>query len=442
MKLTVKTLLLITLIVTSSPRLHAGQYYALCEGNFGQANASLWSFNEALSTTEGPLIWNTDTNPLGDVGQSLTLYNHTLYIVMNSSHVIRMLNLQSGPEFIGDIDLPDASPRCMAVQPSQTRAFVSSWNLGGLLVIDLNSNTVTDTLLLGGLPEELLIAGDRLFVTMNMQLDWSAGNEVLELDIAGTAPAITASYPVIAGPGAMVLQDNQLYVTSVYYNDSWEAFTGTSRIDLDDGNVLAVDHGSFTNYTADIDIIAGRPYRVYGNFIAGLNDDLTIDPTSAIGNLTDIYSFSVRGDRVILGTSDFVAPDNILVYSLTGQSLGNITLGALPGDVIYYDPDIVNLAETAVLPASLLLQPNFPNPFNPETHIRFQVHHSAQLKLTIYDITGRAIRTILDGNLAAGYHTLTWDGHDQQGHAMTSGIYWAVLASPTERSIIRMTLLR
>ncbi len=101
----------------------AGQYLTLCEGNFGQANASLWSINESISAIDGPLIWNNTTSPFGDVAQSLTTHDHQLFAVMNNSHEIRVMDMEPTMEHVGDISLPGASPRYMAVHRESNRGY-------------------------------------------------------------------------------------------------------------------------------------------------------------------------------------------------------------------------------------------------------------------------------------------------------------------------------
>ncbi|MEA3288290.1 MAG: FlgD immunoglobulin-like domain containing protein [Candidatus Marinimicrobia bacterium] len=442
MKTTRRTLVLSALIIIFAIPALAGNYFALCEGNYGQANSSLWSFNESISSIDGPLVWNTSTNPLGDVGQSLTLFDHKLYIIMNNSHEIRILDLANNNEHLGDIELPSASPRYMAVQPSLERGFVSSWNVGGLLIIDLNTDTTVDTLLLGGLPEQLLIDGDDLFVSMIMHPDLSSNNQILRLDISTVSPHVIESYEVVPGPGSMALSNGFLYVTSIYYNDAWESFSGTSRIDIATGAVLSVDHGYYTNYSADIDIIHETAYRIYGNSIVPLNDDLSFNTSGSIGNTADLYSFSIQNEMLILGTSDFVAPDQILVYAPDGSSQGILTLGALPGDVIYYDPDVVSLDESHLVPAAFVLGNNYPNPFNGTTSIPFQLPEAGYTSLNIFDAQGRLVNSLLNADLGQGKHEFSWYGTNASGKIVPSGIYFAVLRSGSDRSIIKLNMIK
>ncbi|NQV49514.1 MAG: hypothetical protein HQ507_03400, partial [Candidatus Marinimicrobia bacterium] len=354
----------LTILMLSLSPLNGGQYFTLCEGNFSQANASLWSLDESLTTMDGPLLWNTSNHPLGDVGQSLTLHEDKLYIVMNGSHEIRVVNLELGAEIGDDIDLHDSSPRYMAIHNETGRGYVSSWNLGALLILDLNTSAIIDTLLLNALPEQLLIYGDDLFVSIPMHTDWSGNNKVLQINLAGSEPEVIHSYDVIEGPGAMALLNDQLYVTSTYYNDAWETFSGTSRINLTTSSVVIMDHGYYTNYSADIEIIQGEVFRTYGNSIVPLNEDLSLNLAASIGAFTDVYTFSVANDKILIGSSDFVAPDQVGVYSMTGESLANFNVGALPGDFVYYNQEIVSAERFVSSPPSFQLKANYPNPFN------------------------------------------------------------------------------
>ncbi len=71
-----------------------------------------------------------------------------------------------------------------------------------------------------------------------------------------------------------------------------------------------------------------------------------------------------------------------------------------------------------------VLGQNFPNPFNNTTHIRFQVFESMVLELAVYNALGQEIRVLYDGSIAKGDHTLTWNGVNEDGTAMPSGLYF------------------
>lgn len=69
------------------------------------------------------------------------------------------------------------------------------------------------------------------------------------------------------------------------------------------------------------------------------------------------------------------------------------------------------------------LYPNYPNPFNPETRIRFQLAKHSDVKLMIYDVLGRKVRTLVSNKMDAGNHVVNWDGLNDQGANVASGMY-------------------
>ena len=443
MNLSKSRLILATLLTLAISTLHAGKYYVLCEGNIGQTNASLWSIDESLQTIEGPLLWNTSSNPMGDVGQSLTLHDHTLYIVMNGSHKVRVVELESGVTHTGDIDLPNASPRFMAVHAASGLGYISSWGLSAILIVDLESNVVIDTLAVGARPEELLISGDELFASIALMSDsYDEENEVLRIDIGGSEPTVTHNYEVIDGPGAMALLGDHLYVTSINYNDAWETFSGTSRINLSDHSVVSLDHGYYSNFTADINLHAGTAYRTYGQSIVPLNQDLSLNQSGALGDVTDIYSHSLANNRILVGSSDFVAPDLVTILDLEGEELANFNVGALPGQIVYYSPELVSSHQLTKIPTTFSLGNNYPNPFNPATSIPFSLLSSTSVSLRIYDINGGIVAAPINGHLSAGNYTAMWDGRDAQGKTVSSGIYLAILKSKSQSSSIKLNLIK
>ncbi len=79
--------------------------------------------------------------------------------------------------------------------------------------------------------------------------------------------------------------------------------------------------------------------------------------------------------------------------------------------------------ESVPLPESFALVGSFPNPFNPTTQIRFDVPEPAEVNLTIFNVLGQPVRTLLKGTVAAGRHAVLWDGADDRGAPVASGVY-------------------
>ncbi|MCX6829029.1 MAG: T9SS type A sorting domain-containing protein [candidate division Zixibacteria bacterium] len=97
---------------------------------------------------------------------------------------------------------------------------------------------------------------------------------------------------------------------------------------------------------------------------------------------------------------------------------------------------------TAVLPSAIDLSQNSPNPFNPATSITFALPVRSQVDLKVYNILGQEIKTLVNGEFAAGVHSVVWDGTDQSGHAAATGIYFYRLTAGEKTMIKKMILLK
>lgn len=100
----------------------------------------------------------------------------------------------------------------------------------------------------------------------------------------------------------------------------------------------------------------------------------------------------------------------------------------------------VSVADAA--PSGFALTGNYPNPFNPSTHISFTLPSSGTAKLSIYDATGRTVRDLVSPALPAGAHEMVWDGRDDSGKAVSSGTYIARLKMGNFTASHRMTLMK
>ena len=92
----------------------------------------------------------------------------------------------------------------------------------------------------------------------------------------------------------------------------------------------------------------------------------------------------------------------------------NLTAGTMSTDV-----DVVDVAT----PTEFSLAQNFPNPFNPETVIKYKIPDAVQVKLVIYNLLGQVVRTLVDENQSAGLYEVKWDGTSEYGIKLASGVY-------------------
>lgn len=95
----------------------------------------------------------------------------------------------------------------------------------------------------------------------------------------------------------------------------------------------------------------------------------------------------------------------------------------------------VKKIEDSQVPEKFFLSQNYPNPFNPETAIEFHLPFEAKVKLTVYDLQGRKIYTLVQETISAGAHVAKWNGRDQSGCSVASGIYfYRIVMNPTKGS--------
>jgi len=120
------------------------------------------------------------------------------------------------------------------------------------------------------------------------------------------------------------------------------------------------------------------------------------------------------------------------IYGVPASSLPKIATGngnlpfAMTNDIkqqlVTINRGEINMAEIAV-PKEFVLEQSYPNPFNAETVIKYQLPEPSTVSLKILNLLGQEIRTLIDGQKGAGYHEAIWDGRDNSGKDVASGIY-------------------
>ena len=100
-------------------------------------------------------------------------------------------------------------------------------------------------------------------------------------------------------------------------------------------------------------------------------------------------------------------------------------------------------ADADLLPDAFALNQNYPNPFNPSTQIRYALPEQSQVVLTVYDMLGRKVRTLVNGVQDAGYRTVMWNATSDLGTPVSAGMYiytiravsYTHLTLPTNREV-------
>ncbi|MBD3335544.1 MAG: T9SS type A sorting domain-containing protein, partial [Candidatus Eisenbacteria bacterium] len=129
----------------------------------------------------------------------------------------------------------------------------------------------------------------------------------------------------------------------------------------------------------------------------------------------------------------------LFVSDNAGADLGTLNEWCLR---ITYAGEAPSGAPDGGIPKVLALRGNAPNPLQAETLIRFDLPQAARVDLGIFDVGGRRVATLVDGNLPAGRHRALWNGRDAAGRAAASGIYFARLTAGSDVLTHKMILMK
>ena len=103
---------------------------------------------------------------------------------------------------------------------------------------------------------------------------------------------------------------------------------------------------------------------------------------------------------------------------------------------------LANLTAVPDLPGRVAVGPGFPNPFNPSTTIQYYSPGAGPLEIVVFDLVGRRVRTLLRQSVPAGPGSVRWDGRDEVGRDLPSGVYHIQAAASGHRSWVKVTLVR
>ncbi len=128
------------------------------------------------------------------------------------------------------------------------------------------------------------------------------------------------------------------------------------------------------------------------------------------------------------------------VWTYVGGQGDEKTVSALvelPGVyAAFFNPD------HQVIPTETVLHQNYPNPFNPSTTIVFEVPEPGYMSLIIYDVEGRRVRTLMRRESTGGVFQQQWNGQNDRGDQVSSGIYFYRLSTPSKALTKKMVLVR
>lgn len=228
-------------------------------------------------------------------------------------------------------------------------------------------------------------------------------------------------------------------------NDSWATKTAspvpgynlTSLLFQDEIYITGLYDSAFYKYTPATDSwtpLANTPYQIAGCAMGVIGGKIYCVAGSPQGNpgemqrrvlaydiATDSWyedSFQTSGSRILMAN---------VMFRNKFYILGGFDSTAFAIDVVEeitpMGPIIVHAPETGSIPAEFALGQNYPNPFNPETTIEFRIAELGFADLSVFDIAGRLVRTLVKREMIPGNYTYRWDGRNDTGELAASGVY-------------------
>ena len=142
------------------------------------------------------------------------------------------------------------------------------------------------------------------------------------------------------------------------------------------------------------------------------------------------------------GDYDVPAETAVWFFQYLGTDFSAM-VNAVTGEII--PPIIPGVAlknEQKLIPQNYSLSQNYPNPFNPETIIDFGLPKNSKVEICIFNLQGQKIVTLTKSFQNAGYHKIKWDGNDENGFPVSSGVYLYQLKAGNSIAVKKMALLR
>ena len=292
------------------------------EGNFGASNGSISMINN------NDEVYNVEE--VGDVVQSLEVYEDKLIVVVNNSHMIKVYDItEDGLSLPGiEISTDNSSPRELVVVDN--KVYFTNWNTKDIKVLNLFNYNIESSISVDGLPESIVSDGSYLWVGIMMNEDYSSASSVVKIDI--NTNLIVETYEVGLGPTSLVVDENDVYVARTFYDENWIPFYGSSKIDgsdiiINNYGVGVACGGSMMRYNSEV-------YRSYDGGIAPLEYNLDIRTSSRIGSYdqSQVYSTEIIGDYIYFGITDYTTMNEVRVVDFNGNEVASYDVGLVPGD--------------------------------------------------------------------------------------------------------------
>lgn len=203
-----------------------------------------------------------------------------------------------------------------------------------------------------------------------------------------------------------------------------------------------LDRVEFTDRVASFQVKIANIDNENRQVVIGLISMISSEsPDLAVGSgpIANLHFKLASGvDRVQVNSVELSKPDHSLAFYYNDYSSGRPEVKAIQPDVSLS----VVVQDGPNVPKTYALSQNSPNPFNPTTVIKFALPASGNVRLAVFNVLGQQVKELVNGAMDAGIHDVVWDGKDNNGATVASGIYFYKLNASNFVDTKKMVLLK
>jgi len=322
---------------------------------------------------------------------------------VSDTALVTVLPMNDAPEIVSSI--PDTS----MVEDETLSLFIQVYDMDG------------DSLTIYGASDTgaVNVNWDGELITMTSAVDWngSAGITVIVMDDSS------------AGDTAYFT----LHVTPV--NDPPEPFSiiyptvsDTFSTHADNDSLIQFRWEKSNDVDSDVTYNLTIELEFFGNTYTDIHENISDTTIGVSSNSLDPILDVTSQDEVVFSYSIITSDGQDSVWSNTGEFvLSRAALGSIDGYAI---------------PEQFSLHQNYPNPFNPVTTLRYDIPENSHITITIYDMLGREVKTLINQTQDAGYRSVIWDATNDYGKPVSAGIYLYQIQAGEYISTKKMVLLK
>ena len=290
------------------------------EGGYGASNGSI-----SMIDSDGNV---SETESLGDIVQSLAVYENKLIVLVNNSHKIKIYDITSdGLAMPGiEIDTENSSPREMVVNDGMV--YFTNWNTSDVKRFNLTTYSIDASIPVGAMPEGIILEGNKLWVAN------SGESTVSEIDINTFAET---KHEVGSGPQQLANYNGEVYVSRTFYSSDWtETYHGASKIGSE---ILINNYGSGSACGGSILTYDDAIYRSFNGGLARMNNSSLNLDENIIGSFdqSQVYHVEEINGNIWFAITDYSNLNEVHVLDFEGNILNSYEVGQNPGDFVFWE---------------------------------------------------------------------------------------------------------